>query len=63
MYTTLKTSPVIIDDKMALFRLFVMITKKRGTRDIQANIDIPGNGKVSISSNADKRDRNIQPIL
>jgi hypothetical protein len=59
----LKNSPVIIDDKIDFLRLCVMITRKRGTRDIQANTDIPGNGKVSISSSADKRDKIIQENL
>ena len=53
----------MIDDRIALFRLPVIITIKRGTSDIQARIEIPGSGKVSIKSRAERRDRKIQDVF
>ena len=53
----------MIDDKIALFKLLVMITIKRGTRAIQARNEIPGYGKARFISNAEKRDNRIHNIF
>ena len=53
----------MIDDKIALFKLPVMITRKRGTSAIQARNEIPGYGKARFSSRAEKRERRIQDFF
>jgi hypothetical protein len=46
-------------EKTILFNVSVIITRKRGTRDIHARDEMPGLGKIRMSKSVDKREKKI----